>query len=63
MGETAGKKEASYGQKNGAVPKGAAFMPEVGLKRLTKAHRKMKPGKSKYRLHAARLRKEGRGIR
>ena len=38
-------------------------MPRVGLKRLIKAHEKEKAGKSKYRLHAARLRKEGKGIR
>ena len=44
-------------------PKGAGLMPRVGLKRLTGAHKKEKAGKSKYRLHAALLRKEGRGIR
>lgn len=37
-------------KKDGAVPKGAAFMPGVGLKRLAKAHEKEKAGKSKYRL-------------
>ena len=38
-------------------------MPGVNLERLAGAHQKEKAGKSKYRLHAARLRKEGRGIR
>ena len=38
-------------------------MPRANLKRLIRVLKKEKPGKSKYRLHAARLRKEGRGIR
>ena len=63
MGKAATKKRSTGTKKDGAVPKGAAFMPGVSLKRLAKAHEKEKPGKSKYRLHAARLRKEGRGIR
>ena len=45
------------------VPKGAAFMPGVSLRRLTKAHKKEKAGKPKYMLHAALLRKEGKSIR
>ena len=61
MGKAAGKKR-SNAAKNEVVPKGATFMPGVGLKRLIKAHEMEKTGKSKYRLHAARLRKEGRGI-
>ena len=60
MGKAAGRKRPNAA-KNEVVPKGAAFMPGVGLKRLIKAHEKA--GKSKYQLHAARLRKEGRGIR
>ena len=38
-------------------------MPRISLKRLIKAHEKEKAGMSKYRLHAARLRKEGKDIR
>ncbi len=38
-------------------------MPGVDLKRLIKAHKKVKADKSKYRLHAACLRKEGMDIR
>ena len=38
-------------------------MPKASLKRLTGAHKKEMAGKSKYKLHAARIRKEGRGIR
>lgn len=60
MGKDTGKKRRAAAKKDGAVPKGAAFMPGVDLKRLAKAHEKEKVGKSKYRLYAARLRKEGR---
>ena len=63
MGKATTKKRRTVAKKDGAVPKGAAFMPGVGLKRLATAHGKEKAGKSKYRLHAARLRKEGNGIR
>ena len=63
MGKAAGKKRSTAAKKDEAVPKGAVFMPGVGLKRLIKAHDKKKAGKSKYRLHAARLRKEGKSIR
>ena len=59
MGKAAGKKRPNAA-KNEVVPKGAEFMPGVGLKRLIKAHGKEKAGKSKYRLHAARLRKDAR---
>ena len=38
-------------------------MPWISLRRLVKAYKKEKAGKSKYRLHAARLRKEDKGIR
>ena len=62
MGKAAGRKRPNAA-KNEVVPKGAEFMPGVGLKRLIKAHEKEKAGKSKYRLHAARLRKEGKSIR
>ena len=62
MGKTTGKKRPNAA-KNEVVPKGAAFMPGVGLKRLIKVHEEEKAGKSKYRLHAARLRKEGKSIR
>ena len=62
MGKAAGRKRPNAA-KNEVVPKGATFMPGVGLKRLIKAHEKKKAGKSKYRLHAARLRKEGKSIR
>ena len=63
MGKAAGKKRPNAAKRDEVVSKGAAFMPRVSLKRLTGAHKKEKAGKSKYRLHAARLRKEGRGIR
>ena len=63
MGKTAGKKKLNAAKKGEIVPKGAAFMPWISLKKLAKAHEKEKADKSKYRLHAARLRKEGRGIR
>ncbi len=62
MGKTTGKKRPNAA-KNEVVPKGAAFMPWIGLKRLIKAHEKEKADKSKYRLHAAHLRKEGKSIR
>ena len=62
MGKTTGRKRPNAA-KNEVVPKGAAFMPGVGLKRLIKVHEEEKAGKSKYRLHAARLRKEGMCIR
>ena len=61
MGKAAGKKRPNAA-KNEVVSKGATFMPGVGLKRLIKAHEE-KAGKSKYKLHAARLRKEGKSIR
>ena len=63
MGKDTGKRRRAAAKKDEAVPKGAAFMPRVGLRRLIKAHKKEKANKSKYRLHAARLRKEDRGIR
>ena len=63
MGKTAGKKRPNAAKRDEVVPKGAVFMPRVSLKRLTKAHKKEKAGKSKYRLRAALLRKEGKGIR
>ena len=62
MGKAAGRKRPNAA-KNEVVPKGAAFMPWLSLKRLIKAHEMEKAGKSKYRLHAARLRKEGKSIR
>ena len=62
MGKAAGR-ERPNAAKNEVVPKGAAFMPGVDLKRLIKAHEEEKADKSKYRLHAARLRKEGKSIR
>ena len=63
MGKAAGKKRPNAAKRDEVVPKGAAFMPSVSLKGLTKAHKKEKAGKSKYRLHAALLRKEGKDIR
>ena len=60
MDNAAGKKRPNAAKKGEAVPKGAAFMPWVSLKRLINTHKKEKAGKSKYRLHAAYLRKEGR---
>ena len=63
MSKAAGKKRPNAAKKSEAVPKGAALMPGVSLKRLTKAHEKEEADKYKYRLHAARLRKEGKGIR
>ena len=63
MGKTAGKKRPNAAKREEVVPKGVVFMPRVSLKRLTKAHKKEKAGKSKYRLHAALLRKEGKSIR
>ena len=63
MDNTTGKKRPNAAKRDEVVPKGAAFMPRVSLKRLTKVHKKEKAGKSKYRLHAALLRKEGKGIR
>ena len=62
MGKAAGRKRPNAA-KNEVVPKGATFMPGAGLKRLIKAHEKEKAGKSKYRLHAVYLRKEGKSIR
>ena len=61
MSKAAGKKRPNAAKKDEAAPKGATFMPVVSLKRLIKAHEK-KVGKSKYRLHAARLIKEGKSI-
>ena len=58
-----GKKRPNAAKRDEVVPKGAAFMPSVSLEGLTKAHKKEKAGKSKYRLHAALLRKEGKDIR
>ena len=63
MDKAAGKKRPNAAKRDEVVPKGAAFMPSVSLEGLTKAHKKEKAGKSKYRLHAALLRKEGKDIR
>ena len=53
MGKATGKKRPNAAKKDQAVPRGAAFVPWIGLKRLIKAHVNEKAGKSKYRLHAA----------
>lgn len=61
MVKTTGKKR--QGTRKEVIPKGDAFMPTVGYRRLKKTHKKEPPGKSKLILWACRLRKEGMGIR
>ena len=47
----------------GRLPGGRAFMPKVGIKRLTKVWQEESAGKTKQMLEACRRRKEGRSIR
>ena len=43
----------------GRLPGGRAFMPKVGIKRLTKVWQEESAGKTKQMLEACRRRKEG----